>query len=114
MKPDQKPNDAFFTHQARHVRQCLKEAKLAFAIWAAGLIYCTLTIVWLGYIPPSARPDTPELVWGMPAWVFWGLWLPWFVQTGLTWWFAIFILKEDEPFVEFPDRPGAGEANSTS
>ena len=92
----------FLIRQARHARQCAKEAKLVIAIWLIGLIYCTVVIVQMGDIPPDQRPKIPALVWGIPAWVFWGLFLPWFVLIALTWWFALFCLKDDEPFDEFP------------
>ena len=104
--------ESFFEVQFRHVRQCAKEARLVIVIWLIGLIYCTTVIVTMGYIPPEERPETPNLVWGMPAWVFWGLFLPWFVQIGLTWWFALFFFKDDEPYMEFPDSQGSQQTES--
>ena len=95
-------DDRFNTLQARHVRQCLSEAKMALGIWLVGLVHCLLVIIRYGYLDPQSRPDVPPLVLGMPAWVFWGVMAPWFVQIGLTWWFAAVWLKDDEPYVDFP------------
>jgi hypothetical protein len=95
-------NESFATVQARHVQHCTREAKLVALIWVLGLLYCTAVIVTWGYLPPKQRPDEPSLTFGIPSWVFWGLFLPWFVQIGVTWWFALRVLVDDEPFMEMP------------
>ena len=84
--------------------QCKKEAKFVAVVWIVSLFYCVGTIVSLGYPASEDRPDVPNLIFGMPAWVFWGLWLPWLVLIGITWWFALRVLKDDEPFAAFPDE----------
>lgn len=101
----QQPTEpSFYATQNRHLRQCLKEAWIAVACWLVGLVYCTVALVALGYVPPAQRPAEPQLVWGLPAWVFWGLFFPWFAQIASAWWFALRVLKDDEPYMEFPDR----------
>ena len=97
-QPDQEPS--FYTDQARHVRQCWKEAKLVGWIWCLSLVVVCGLIGRYGYLPPSDRPEVPSLVWGMPAWVFWGLLVPWVVLIGVSWWFAGWFLKDDEPCEE--------------
>ena len=84
--------------QFRHVRQCLREARWVVALWSMQLVYCTVSIVLLGYPHPDQRPDSPDLIWGIPAWVVWGLFLPWGLQILAAWWFAIVILQDDEPY----------------
>lgn len=97
------PDDTgFLATQARHVRQCLREARVVAIVWLLGFIYCGTTLSLLGWIPPEDRPVKPELILGMPSWVVWGLWLPWLVLVVVTWWFAICVLKDDEPYQEFP------------
>ena len=93
----------YFETQDRHVRQCLKEARVAMACWSMGLVYCTTVFVTMGYVPAAERPAEPPLVWGVPAWVFWGLFVPWGAQIALTCWFALRVLKDDEPYLEFPN-----------
>lgn len=101
---------AFDRVQARHYRQCLKEARLAAAVFLVALLYCIAVIAALGYPAPGERPPEPALVWGIPQWVVWGLFIPWLVLMGTTWWFALFFLRDDEPLLPFPgDRADASE-----
>ena len=102
---------AFYTHQARHVQQCWKEARFVAWTWLISLLVVGGVIGWLGYQPPSNRPEVPMLVWGMPAWVFWGLLVPWLLLIGVAWWFAVYFLKDDEPCEEMVGEdpfPGSG------
>ena len=92
----------FAVVQARHYRQCLKEAGLAAAIFLIAFLGCTCVIAMLGYPSPGDRPPEPALIWGIPEWVFWGLFVPWLVLVGVTWWFAFFFLRDDEPLLPFP------------
>lgn len=92
-KTDRQPAVA----QDRHVRQCLREARWVAVLWLIQLVYCTVAMVTLGYPDPSARPDAPNLILGIPAWVVWGLFLPWCVQIVAAWWFALAVLQDDEP-----------------
>ena len=93
----------FLKSQARHVRQCLKEAYLVGIIWLVTLVYCSSVIITLGYLPVEQRPEQPVLILGMPSWVFWGLLLPWLILIAVTWWFALFWMKDDEP-LHLPDE----------
>jgi len=99
--------DKFFVRQYRHATQCAREARLVAAIWLAGLLYCVGVIVGFGYVPVDRRPEIPPMVLGFPSWAFYGLYLPWIVQIGVAWWFAVFYLKDEEPYEDFPeDAPG--------
>jgi len=105
MKP--KPIEpSFLETQDRHVRQCLKEAKVVVVCWCIGLVSCTTIFVTMGYLPAQQRPPEPLLVWGVPAWVFWGLFFPWCIQISLACWFALRVMKDDEPYMEFPKPTG--------
>ena len=100
---------SFYACQSRHVRQCWREAKLVGWVWLASLLVVGGIIGRFGYLPASERPGVPALVWGMPAWVFWGLLVPWLVLIGITWWFAACFLKDDEPLEEMVgDQPFPG------
>lgn len=98
------PKESYETVQDRHFRQCCREARIAILIWIVGLLWCSIVIIRWGYLPPEQRPDEPSLTFGIPSWVFWGLFFPWLVQIGVTYWFALRVLKDDEPFMEMPDR----------
>ncbi len=97
-----KENDEFYLLQGRHFRQCLREAWLVIGIWTVGLVWCSTAIITWGYVPVEDRPAEPELILGIPSWVVWGLFVPWFAMTLATWWFAGVFLKDDEPYMEFP------------
>ncbi len=110
----------FLSTQYRHVRQCLKEARFVALTWISALVFCGGWIGYFGYIPTSDRPDIPPLVLGIPSWVVWGLLVPWLVLILVTWFFAAFVLKDDEPLQPMPgfeeqlpladDEPGTGQA----
>lgn len=83
--------------QARHVRQCRRESMVALTLWSIGLAWTLVAVFGWGYVPVEARSAPPSLVWGMPAWVFWGLFVHWLLQIVAVWWFALCVLKDDEP-----------------
>ena len=83
--------------ESRHLRQCLREAAVVLGMWLAGLAWTLVVVLGWGYLPVSERPETPELIWGMPAWVVWGLFVPWFIEIAAAWWFALRVLADDDP-----------------
>jgi len=99
---------SFLKYQARHVRQCVREAWVVFAIITVTLTVSSVILYTQGYVAPGQRPEHPSLVWGIPSWVVCGLVVPWLVTVVVTWLFALFVMKDDEPFVEFPDERDAG------
>jgi hypothetical protein len=64
--------------------------------------YCYLN----GY-PDSFDPETFKTVWGVPAWVFWGIAVPWIVADVLTIFFCLFVIKCDD--LEAPGGSDAAE-----
>lgn len=62
------------------------------------LIAWTVCLVWtISYCAISAyRPGSVALLWGMPAWVVFGIGLPWLIATIYSLWFALFHMKDDE------------------
>lgn len=72
-------------HTAREARWILVTWLVAF-VWVVG--YCTTA----GYIEAESELS---LVLGMPSWVFWGVFLPWGVSTGVTCFLALFVMKND-------------------
>lgn len=103
MSDHQQSRDSYFAVQAAHVEQCAKEARMALSIWMVTLVTIVTVMVSAGYVPIEQRPNVPPLIWGIPSWVFWGLFVPWFVLIAISWWFAVCYLKDDSPAQEFPD-----------
>ena len=83
--------------EARHLRQCLREAGVVLILWLAGLAWTLVVVIGWGYVPVDERPELPVLVLGMPAWVVWGLFVPWFLEIAAAWWFALRVLADDDP-----------------
>ena len=83
--------------QLRHYLQCLREARFVAVTWVITALYIAMMCGRYGYIPVEDRPDTPFLVMGIPGWVVIGVFAPWIVLIFVTWWFALFVLKDDEP-----------------
>jgi uncharacterized membrane protein YhdT len=106
-KPD--AEDRFYDSQYRHVRQCLKEARFVAITWFAALFFISGWIGYFGYLRPSVRPDPPQLILGIPSWVVLGLLAPWIVLIVVTWIFAAWILKDDEPLEPMPGSAVEGE-----
>jgi hypothetical protein len=110
MNSPAKDENGFFATQARHVRQCLKEAWFVGIAWLLTLIYIAFVVYRYGYISPDQRPEVPPLVFGIPAWAFWGVVAPWIAMVGVAWFFALFVMKDDEPFQQFPLQKEAQES----
>lgn len=72
-------------------RRARREALHILIAWAVCLIWT------IGYCAISAyRPGDVSLVWGMPAWVVFGIVLPWLIATIYSLWFALFHMKDRE------------------
>ena len=60
----------------------------------------TFGLMPLGALPLGKAIDVfgarPALT-GMAAMVFWGLFVHWLLQIVAVWWFALCVLKDDEP-----------------
>lgn len=91
------PSGAMGDPEARHLRQCLREAGIVAVLWLAGLAWTLVVVIGWGYVPVEERPEVPTLVFGIPAWVVWGLFVPWLFEIAAAWWFAVKVLADDEP-----------------
>lgn len=109
MSDDSKPEDSFEATQARHFAQCVKEGKFCLIAWILAWVFCAGIAFKFGYLPPDQRPDEPWLVLGMPGWVALGLFLPWLILICVTIWFALYHLKDDEPYQDWPEGAKARE-----
>ncbi len=96
--------------EARHLRQCLREARVVVVLWLAGLAWTLVVVINWGYVPVEDRPEVPVLVFGIPAWVVWGLFVPWFIEIAAAWWFALKVLADDSD----PHIDGVGDWQETA
>jgi hypothetical protein len=99
------------THEDPIVRSGRREAFVVMLIWLSALGY-TLTYCYLcGYNQPA---ESLKLVLGFPAWVFWGIVLPWTVCVLISWAFSAVFMRDADlgRDVDDPtnDRQGAADA----
>jgi len=80
--------DPVFQHSRR-------EAVLIFAIWVCALLW-SVPYCYLNGYPTTFDPDTFQTVWGIPAWVFWGIGVPWLIADILTIFMCLFVIKDDD------------------
>ncbi len=84
-------------------RQLRGETLVILGIWLGFMAWTIGVTAYLGYAEPAG--ETVELVWGLPAWVFWGIVVPWAAANVTTFWFCLGYMKDqplDEP--ETPER----------
>ena len=51
----------------------------------------------------KSNVDEMSLVWGMPSWVFYGVFLPWMIVNIVGVWFCFGFMKDDD--LDDPDNP---------
>jgi hypothetical protein len=79
----------------RHARS---EAIFIALFWLACTIYCCAYCYIYGYITPS-RPLTErdvKPIWGVPSWVFWGVFVPWLVCGIVNVVFSAWFVADDD------------------
>jgi hypothetical protein len=81
------------------VTHSLHEAKWIFVVWAVSFLWVVGYCGRYGYF---REDETITMVLGMPAWVFWGVALPWVIATGISSWFALRLIA-DEPLTRASD-----------
>ncbi len=71
---------------------CRRETIVILVAWAVFFLWVTGYCGFAGYNEPG-KPV--ELVLGMPSWVFWGVFVPWFGASAFTVWFALGFIADD-------------------
>ena len=69
-----------------------KEAWIILLAWFACLVWTVGYSAFTGY---GADGATLALVWGMPAWIVWGVLLPWVCATLFSVVFALWYIADD-------------------
>lgn len=72
-----------------------REAILITVVWLCAMLWSVPYCYINGY-PVNFDSDTFQTVWGIPAWVFWGIGVPWVVANMLTIAFCVFVMKDDD------------------
>ena len=72
-----------------------REAIIIFSLWVAGLVWAVPFCYCNGYID-DYDPETFTTILGIPAWLFWGIAVPWIVADIFTTWFCFCYMKDDD------------------
>jgi hypothetical protein len=82
-------------------RQSKRELFVMLAVWGVAFVWV------IGYCSTHAYAAADEkplrLVWGIPAWAFYGWVLPLLAANGFTLWFCLKFMQ-DEPMEELPEE----------
>jgi hypothetical protein len=80
------------------LRSARREALVISAAWLASTVYCCLYCYFFGYRRAGQPLEAADIhpVLGMPSWVFWGIMAPWAVCAVFTFWFAGFVMADDD------------------
>jgi hypothetical protein len=73
-----------------------REAIVILIIFALFGIYTLSVSYWQGLATAEDSSGSIRLVLGMPAWVFWGIVLPWLAANVVTAWFCFAFMRDDE------------------
>lgn len=83
---------------------------MIFLVWTVGVSFA------LGreesYLPDGA--ESPAMVWGMPSWVFYGVFLPWMMVNLVGVWFCFFFMQDDDLEAVDRDLPRDHEADKAA
>ena len=89
-------------------RNAKREALVILAAYSVSLIYTVSYCYANGYGRP---PESIETYWGIPDWVFWGVFAPWTACALFTTWFTFFYMGDDDlgaaPASDAPASPGS-------
>ena len=94
--PPSQPNDDPTDPTVRHAT---REAIGIGLIWLGALVWTSTVSYGFGYLDRSTMDRQSEdfnLILGMPAWVLWGIMLPWFLCAGISAWYALRVMADDD------------------
>lgn len=73
----------------------LAEGKWILLMWLGCLVW-TMSVCSQSAYETDIDPGTFPTVFGIPAWVVWGICLPWMIANLVTWWFCFFHMKDGD------------------
>ncbi len=89
-------------------RNARREALIILSVYATALVYTVGYCYLFGYNRPALSVDS---YWGIPSWVFWGVFAPWTACALFTTWFTFFYMGDDDlgadPAPDAPAAPGS-------
>lgn len=74
-------------------KNAAREAKLALLIYAIAMAWVIGYGAWKGY---AERAQDVVFILGVPSWIFWSVFVPWFACLGISIWFGLRFMKDDD------------------
>jgi len=72
-----------------------REAFVIFCLWLTGLVWAVSFCYFNGY-PSEFDAEQFQTIWGIPSWLFWGIFVPWLIADVFTVWFCFWHMKDDD------------------
>jgi len=77
---------------AEILKSSRRDARFVAGMWATCCLYTVGYCGLFAYQPGSA----PDLLFGIPSWVVWGILAPWMFATAVTCWYALGAMKDED------------------
>lgn len=79
------------------LKSARREAVAALLTFVLAILVTLIVCYYFGYMRPAGRPrGAPTFILGFPAWVFWGVILPWIGCILFGTWFAYRYMKDED------------------
>lgn len=78
-----------------------REALVVIAISLVMMLYILAYCYLRGQLPADGKL---VLVWGLPAWVWWGVVVPWGAANLVTLWFCLWFMADDDLGKDWSDE----------
>lgn len=89
------------------LKSARREAVVALLFWVLMLLVTLVVCYCLGYVRDPRL--NPRFILGFPAWVFWGIMVPWAACIAFGTWFVCRFMKDEDLGRETDDgNPGDG------
>jgi hypothetical protein len=75
------------------LKNAAREARVAVLLYAVAMGWIVGFGAWKGY---GRNEDELHFIWGVPDWVFWAVFVPWFFCVGAAIWFGLRFMKDDD------------------
>lgn len=87
--PDGDQLDPVFLHARR-------EAWVIVALFSVFCAWSVFVCYNYGFIGATEEQASPSIIFGMPSWIFWGLFVPWIAVDVVAVWFCFFFMTADD------------------
>ncbi|MEO2018827.1 MAG: DUF997 family protein [Fuerstiella sp.] len=103
--PDLEPDPLFVAS--------FREARWILLMWLSCFAWTLTVCLNFGY-PDTVDPQSFSTVFGIPAWVAWGIAFPWLIANVVTIWFCLFVMEDADLGETQEEVPVVNEMDSVT